>query len=271
MSVSVSHRRMIRLVESGLMLAAATVLSMVKLLSLPYGGSVTACSMLPILLVAYRHGTVWGLVTAFSHSLLQLILDAGILSYATSPLAAVAIVTLDYLLAFTVLGLGGVFRRPGRPQGRALTGGALLACGIRYVLHTVGGCTVWAGLSIPTAAAFWYSLGYNATYMIPETAVTVLGAWYLSRSLSLESERPSRAPAPAKTGGVLNRLAALAIGVAGVTDLLLIFRCLQDGETGSFDITGLSRVNWTAVAIVTFAGLAVAAVLWLVGKKARKN
>ena len=57
--------KLLRLVESGLMLAVATALSMVKVLDLPYGGSITAFSALPLLLIAYRHGTPWGLFTAF--------------------------------------------------------------------------------------------------------------------------------------------------------------------------------------------------------------
>ena len=40
------QQKMLRLVESGLMLAMATVLSMVKVLDLPYGGSITAFSAL---------------------------------------------------------------------------------------------------------------------------------------------------------------------------------------------------------------------------------
>ena len=49
------NQKVVRLVESALLLALATVLSLIKVLDLPYGGSVTACSMLPILLIAYRH------------------------------------------------------------------------------------------------------------------------------------------------------------------------------------------------------------------------
>ena len=83
------QQKMLRLVESGLMLSIATVLSMVKVLDLPYGGSITAFSALPILLVAYRHGTVQGLLTAAAHALIQLMLGGSALSYATSATAAV--------------------------------------------------------------------------------------------------------------------------------------------------------------------------------------
>ena len=54
----------VRLTESAIMLAFATVLSLVKIVDLPYGGSITACSMLPILIIAYRYGTGWGLFCA---------------------------------------------------------------------------------------------------------------------------------------------------------------------------------------------------------------
>ena len=83
------QQKMLRLVESGLMLAMATALSMVKVLDLPYGGSITACSALPILLVGYRHGLPWGLLTAFAHSLLQLVLGAGTLGHTIEGLEGV--------------------------------------------------------------------------------------------------------------------------------------------------------------------------------------
>lgn len=262
------QQKMLRLVESGLMLAMATVLSMVKVLDLPYGGSITAFSSLPILLVAYRHGLWQGLITAFAHALIQLLLGANALSYATSAAAAAAIVVLDYLLAFTVLGLGGVFRRKCESQGTALVLGALLTGGLRYTLHTIAGCTVWAGLSIPTEAALIYSLAYNATYMLPETIVTALGAWYLSKAVDLREQMPARAKQTAKGGSfVLSLIGAAALLVAAVWDVVEIFRPLQDAETGDFVITNLSLVNWPTVGIVTAVGVAVWGVCAILNKK----
>ena len=43
-----------------------------KIVDMPFGGSVTACSMLPILIIAYRYGTKWGLFTAFAAVMLHL-------------------------------------------------------------------------------------------------------------------------------------------------------------------------------------------------------
>ena len=265
--------KLLRLVESALMLAVATVLSLVKLLDLPYGGSITVCSALPILLVAYRHGTGFGLLTGFAHAAIQLLLGTSTLSYATSAWAAVAIILLDYLLAFTVLGLSGVFRRR-MSQTRALVWGAALTGGLRYILHVIAGCTVWAGLSIPTTAALWYSLGYNATYMLPETLVNVLGVWYLSRALDLSKVVPARAPAaaPLSRGALVLSLSSAAVAVVtAVWDILLVFRHLQDEETGDFIITGLARVNWPLFAMVTVAGVAVTAVLYALSRRAAKS
>ena len=260
-------QKMLRLVESGLMLAMATVLSMVKVLDLPYGGSITAFSALPLILVAYRHGMWQGLLTAFAHALIQLMLGANTLSYATSAGAAVAIVVMDYLLAFTVLGLGGIFRRKCENQGTALVLGALLTGALRYLFHVIAGCTVWAGLSIPTEAALIYSLAYNATYMIPETLVTALGAWYLSKAVDLQEEMPTRAKQTAKNGSfVLPLIGKAAVLVAAVWDVVEIFRPLQDAETGDFVITNLALVNWGLVGIVTAVGVAIWGVCAMIGK-----
>ncbi len=262
------QQKMLRLVESGLMLSIATVLSMVKVLDLPYGGSITAFSALPILLVAYRHGVWSGLLTAFAHALIQLLLGGSALSYATSPTAVVAIVLLDYLLAFTVLGLGGIFRRRCESQGTALVLGTLLTGALRYVLHVIAGCTVWAGLSIPTEAALIYSLAYNATYMIPETLVTALGAWYLSKAVDLREQTPSRAKQAAKNGRfLLPLLGKAAVLTAAVWDVVEIFRPLQDPDTGDFVIANLSLVNWPLVGMVTAGGVVVWGVCTLLNRK----
>ena len=262
------QQKMLRLVESGLMLAMATVLSFVKVLDLPYGGSITAFSALPLLLVSYRHGLWQGLLTAFAHALIQLMLGTSVFSYGFTIQAVIAIVMLDYILAFTVLGLGGIFRRKCDSQGTALVLGALLTGALRYTLHTIAGCTVWAGLSIPDSAALVYSLAYNATYMIPETIVTALGAWYLSKAVDLREEMPTRAKQVAKSGSfALSLIGKAALLTAAVWDVVEIFRPLQDADSGDFVITNLALVNWGLVGIVTAAGVAIWGVCALLGKK----
>lgn len=265
--------KLLRLVESALLLAVAAVLSFVKVLDLPYGGSVTACAALPILIVGYRHGTLWGLFVGFAYALIQLLTGLSTVTYFTSPLSIAAVILLDYLLAFTVLGLGGIFRRRVESQGKALVLGALFTGCLRYTLHVIAGCTVWAGLSIPDSAALLYSLAYNATYMIPDTVVAMLGAWYLSRAVDLREVTPTRAPAVqplSRPLTVLSLLSKAAVLVAAVWDVVLIFAPLQDPKSGDFVIQNLSLVPWGTVGIVTAVGALVWGVLTAIVRK-KKN
>ena len=154
-----------------------------------------------------------------------------------------------------------------RIRNTALVLGVLLTGALRFVMHTISGCTVWAGLSIPDSAALVYSLAYNATYMIPETIVTALGAWYLSKAVDLREEMPTRAKQTAKTGSfALSLISKAALLVAAVWDVLEISRSLQN-EDGTFDITNLAQVNWLLVGIVTAAGVAVWGVCALINRK----
>lgn len=261
-----------RLTESALLLAIAAVLSVIKLVDMPYGGSVTACSMLPLLIIAYRHGTRHGLFTAFAYSLIQLLLGLDNFSYATSFGAVIAIAVFDYLLAFLALGLGGIFRGK-LPQGAALGTVAFLTGLLRYLCHVISGCTVWAGLSVPTAEAFIYSLSYNATYMIPEILILTLGAVYVSRLLSLESTGVSRAVIRHESGGAATALsfaAYTALFITIVGDVIYIAPSLQNATSGELFFSGLAALNWLGVGIFTAIGVVLFILLKFIGKHVKQ-
>lgn len=239
------------------MLAFATILSLLKIVDLPYGGSVTAFSMLPIILIAYRYGAAWGSFTALAYSILQLLTGLKTVM-GVDALSAAAVILLDYILAFTVLGVAGVFRGRLGSQGAELTAGTVLACVLRYVFHVISGCTVWAGLSIPDSQALLYSLAYNATYMVPETLVTVVGAIYLSKVLDFRSESITRTAPQAKAPDLAllwSGIGKALLAAAAVFDIQHFFFLLQNPETGDFDITGITRANWGLLAAVTGAGI----------------
>lgn len=262
-----------RLTESALLLAIAAVLSVIKLVDMPYGGSVTACSMLPLLIIAYRHGTRHGLFTAFTYSLIQLLLGLDNFSYATSFGAVIAIAVLDYLLAFLALGLGGIFRKK-LPQGAALGAAAIFTGLLRYLCHVMAGCTVWAGLSVPTAEAFIYSLSYNATYMIPEIIILALGAVYVSRLLSLKNAGISRTVIRQESGGaatVLSFAAYTALFIAIVGDVIYVAPSLQNAESGELFFNGLAALNWQAVTLFTAVGAVLFVVLKLITARIAKK
>ncbi len=189
------NKRVFNLVLGGLMVALGTVLSFIKVLDLPYGGSITLCSMLPVLVFSYRCGTKWGLGAGLVFSVLQLLFGLSALKGLTAGML-IGSVLLDYILAFTVLGFGGIFRGKIRNDGVAMTLGALVSCLLRYFCSFLSGWVLWASFTevtemqsflqdwFPAAAnlsgtalAVIYSLIYNGVYMIPEIIVTCVVAF----------------------------------------------------------------------------------------------
>lgn len=253
-----------KLTEAAIMVAIATVLSILKLVSLPYGGSVTIASMLPIVIIGYRHGIRWGLLSGLVFGVIQQLLGINTLSYATSWKAAIAIILLDYIIAFMVAGLGGIFKEKAK-QPTALLLGSILICVLRYICHVISGATVWAGLSIPDKAALAYSCSYNATYMIPETIVTALLAYYVGSVLDFRSEtlRYYAVKSEEKLP-VTKIIAGVVIAGALIFDTVSVFSKLQNAESGEFDITGLGTVNWLPIVIVSICAAVIAALLFTV-------
>ena len=116
-----------RLTTSAVMLALAAILAMVcaliPFLNLPFGGGFTVASMLPIVLVSYMYGIKWGLFTSSVYSVIQIVMDLYLGKGSTIIAlfmpssdefmgygAAIAILIIDYLVAYSVLGFGGIFR-----------------------------------------------------------------------------------------------------------------------------------------------------------------
>lgn len=263
-----------RMVESALMISIATILGMFSIVEMPYGGSVTLASMLPIVLISYRHGVAWGLGAGSTYAVLQQLLGLKNLGYFTTWQSIVAIILLDYLLAFTLVGLGGVFRRSVKRQNLSLALGGLLACLLRYLCHVISGATVWAGLSIPTEAALGYSIGYNATYMIPEAVVLVLAAYALGSLLDFRREQPTRLPSALGNGraDLLGVVAGLLIFAATAIDVSLIFSHMQNPDTGAFDITCLvatpfAESFWLKVVIITGVAVVSAVALLILRRR----
>lgn len=271
-----TNERTKKMVECAIMIAFASVLCVVPLAQLPYGGSITIASMLPIVLISYRRGLLWGTGAGVVFGVIQQLLGLSNLSYFTTWQSIVAIVLLDYLIAFGVAGLGGAFRRLKLGQREALLLGAILVSVLRYLCHVVSGATVWAGLSIPTEAALVYSLIYNATYMVPEGLVLALAAFYLGSMLDFKSEELRRLPraSASRTGYLLGAGAGLALTVALIFDTVTVFSHMQSPETGEFDVTRLQvapfTAPWLGVIVVTLIAVTVAAVLLLVRRRLEK-
>ncbi len=174
------------LCECAIMVALATVLSLIKI-EFPYGGSITICSMLPILIIGYRYKLLVGCLTGVVYGLIQMLFGMSNFAYATSWQAALMILFFDYLIAFGVIGLGGVFRKI-KNQAVGLALGALLASVLRFLCHFLSGITVWAGFA--DGMPVWlYSLIYNGLYMLPEFGILIAAAIALGLLVDFRSEK----------------------------------------------------------------------------------
>lgn len=163
-----------KLTMSGVMIALATALSLVKIFEMPLGGSVTLLSMLPICMLAIMYGSKWGLFCSFIYALTQLLLDIGkVVGWGLTPAALVGCIVFDYLAAFTVLGLAGLFRKHGVP---GYIGGICLAMALRLVSHIISGVIFFGSWAPEGWNPFIYSVSYNGLYMLPEMAFTIIGA-----------------------------------------------------------------------------------------------
>lgn len=182
------------LVEGAMMIALSTILSMIPLFSMPYGGTVTLLSMLPLVLMAFRHGTKWGVFTAFVHSVLQLLLGLSNLTYCATIWSQIGCILLDYLLAFTALGLAYAFAKPFSNRLVGVAVGTFGVCFLRFICSFLSGWLLWGSykdsydwaVNLPV---WLYSLIYNGTYMLPETILTVVGAVLLMKAMPKQFAR----------------------------------------------------------------------------------
>ena len=155
------------------MIALGTVLANIKIFEMPNGGSITLLSMLPFILVSYRHGTKWGLFTGFVNSLLQMLLGF-YAPPAPGLLPLVGMILLDYVLAFTLLGLAGAIAKPFKNRLVGVAVGTAAVCGIRFLCSFLSGWLLWGSWAPEGMSAPLYSLVYNGSYMLPNTILMVV-------------------------------------------------------------------------------------------------
>ena len=202
-----------QLTESAMLMAIAVVLELAGkavIPPMPFGGQLTLCSMLPVVLISYRHGVRWGLTAGFGYALVQMALGADTVTAAFQPGyfgdgtligRAIIMCLFDYILAYTLLGLGGCFRNRIRHSGVALMCGSIAALGCRYLAHIISGYVLFSGWAewfftqegfpawgaglveslSPDMLGLTYSMVYNGMYMIPEILLTAVAAVLVAR------------------------------------------------------------------------------------------
>lgn len=159
--------------KSAVMIALATVLSLVTVYKLPNGGSITAASMVPIIFIALTSDVKTALLTSLTYSVIQMIL--GFYPPPVPNFISFAIVVLcDYVIAFGCLGLAGVLAKPFKNRRTGVIVGSASVMFIRFLCHFISGVTIWKSYA-PEGTPVWiYSAGYNGSYMLVEAIISVI-------------------------------------------------------------------------------------------------
>ena len=160
------------LAEVAILVALATVLSYIRFVVFPQGGSVTLASMVPLVILSYRRGWKVGIFACLVHGLIQFYQDPWMLNWAQF--------LLEYPVAFGVIGLAGLFK------GKELVG-AVVGLGLRFLAHAIAGVVYWAPEYAPPGMShILYSLIYNGTYMLPEIVISGVFVYALVKRGILE-------------------------------------------------------------------------------------
>ena len=130
----------------------------------------------------------WGLFTGLAMGIIEMLFGLANFSYVTGIVAYLILIFADYVIAFSSLGLGGVFRGTIKNQALSLAAGGALVSVIRFICHFISGATIWGGYAEDTPVLI-YSLTYNGSYMLPELIITVIGALILGSLLDLRAPR----------------------------------------------------------------------------------
>lgn len=167
------------LVEAGIMIGLALVLDQITIYQAPQGGSITAGSMVPIFIFAFRWGFIPGITAGTAFGILQLMFGA----YIFSPIQAI----LEYPVAFGFLGLAGLFAKKVSNiklnNAFGIAFGIFLGLGARFLCHLFAG-VIFFGEYAGTQNPWIYSLLYQLSYLVPEFIITTTLIYFMWKPLT---------------------------------------------------------------------------------------
>jgi thiamine transporter len=175
------------LTECAILVALAVVLSTLRLFRMPMGGSVTPFATLPIIVISLRRGAKWGISSALVFSLIQLLL--GLENFGWLPRTAYFMIMcalLDYVLAYTLIGLAGPLARLFKQRELGITVG-VLGTGIgRFLCSWLSGILLWgAWMPEDFTSLPLYSFVYNGSWAGPDVAIALIMCLVLAREPAL--------------------------------------------------------------------------------------
>ena len=156
--------------EVAVSVSLAVICSFIRVWQMPQGGSV-ALTMVPIFLVSLRCGAAAGMLSGAIYGTISLMLE-GVVYHPMS-------ILLDYILAFAALGIAGFFPK----TSRGAVAGVISGAAVRFLSSTLSGAVLFASFAPVGQNPLIYSLGYQASYMIPETLISLVCVLYILRKI----------------------------------------------------------------------------------------
>ena len=158
------------------MIALATVLSLIPIYNAPFGGTVTLGSMVPLVLICVMiHDYKWSRLACFTYSLIQMLI--GFTAPPTTTfLYFVAVVLLDYVIPFTGIYVVNPISKLFKNELVGIGVGAAVAMVSRFICHFLSGILIWSSYAPDGQPVWLYSVLYNGGYMLPELIITTVAS-----------------------------------------------------------------------------------------------
>jgi thiamine transporter len=172
MDASNSSYRTKVLAEIVVFAALSAVLYAVRPYTLPFGGSITLGSMVPVMWLSLRRGVRVGVVAGVIFGVLALLIDILFLG-ASSIIATPVQAVLEYPVAFGIVGLTGMFHRNTVTFAVA---GAAISVFIRFIIHYFVGVFVWFYVyTFPEQWGQWsWPAVYNGSFLSIEFVISAV-------------------------------------------------------------------------------------------------
>lgn len=160
-----------KIVYGGICISISFVLSYIRILHLPQGGSITLASMFPLVLYSMIFGPIAGIIAGIAYGFLQLIQDMWVVN--------IAQLLLDYPLAFGCIGLAGLAPTAIKNIYVRTTLALIVAFFGRGFMHVASGVLFFGEYAPEGVSPLAYSLGYNGTVILGELVITLILAFIL--------------------------------------------------------------------------------------------
>lgn len=157
-----------KITECAIFIALSLALMPIEIPGPAFGGDIDLV-MIPLFIIAFRHGVGYGILSGGVFGLIKCIIGGGIGWGLPS-------ILLDYVLAYAAVGVAGFFK--GKYWAVELS--SFIGCLARFVIHFISGVTIYmitapeevAGITFTNPVL--YSIVYNTFYMLPNTVIAVV-------------------------------------------------------------------------------------------------